>query len=197
MKLEDITSRIEADARAKAEEIRSAARKQADVTISEANEEAARIREDAEKRAGIEKNKIISQREAVAGIDTRLLLLKAKRERMEDCFKSAEKKLLSMDRPSYYEFLSGIVRKSGISDGEIILSKRDQEDREAILEAVHKAVPGSHFTVSDEIGNFEGGLILRSGKMYANGTIENYIEEARKTMAKDVADRLFSENAEQ
>lgn len=190
MSIENITSKITDDAKREADQILDEARRTAKAIEDEAKANADKIRHSVGRDGAKEKEKIISRRQAVADIDSRKLILQAKRELMDQCFDDALKKLVSMDEKEYVPFLEGIVRKSGLTEGEIILNKKDHA---AVGEQLLKRLnaDGKKFTIAEEDGSFEGGLMIRSGSVYLNGTAESYIDEARETMAREVSEVLF------
>ena len=197
MSIEIITARIRQDAEAEAGRIRAEARAQAEQAAEAARAEAEQILQEARKRAETEKSKVISQKQAVADIDTRMLILLEKQAAMDRCFELAKTKILGMDRGDYFKFLAGIAADSGLTSGEIILSGQDLPDAEKILAAVQEALPGSRFTAAQKPGDFAGGLIVHQDKMFVNGTVENFLEEARKSMTREVADELFPQERQE
>ena len=187
MSIEKITKKITEDARKEAEKIRQEAAAEATRIVDEARAEADKMRHDVGKRGAIEKAKIVDRRNSVADIDSRKMILAAKRELMDQCFDDACEAILSMKTDDYVNFLAGIVTKAGLTSGEVILNERDRKAVGGLL--IEKL--GDKFTLSDKIGKFAGGLVVHTDKVYMNGTLETYIDEARETMALDVASVLF------
>lgn len=192
MSIDKITSKIEADARAQADQILAEAKDRADKIISEAREKAAKIEQDAEKNGAGEREKVIRQREAVADIDSRKMILEEKQELIGRVFDEAVKKILSMERGPLTEFYASIAESSGLTKGEILLNGRDREKVGPVLIArLKERNPKSDFVLSDEKRDFEGGLLVKDGKIYFNGTLESFAAQAREESAAEAAAKLF------
>ncbi|MGI6212007.1 MAG: V-type ATP synthase subunit E [Anaerovoracaceae bacterium] len=190
MSMEQITSKITDDARQKADQILKEANEKADAIKEDALRRSQRIRNAAGRTGAEEKEKIISRKDAVADIDSRKMLLLAKRQLMDQCFDEALESFVEMDKDEYVPFLSGIVQKTGMKSGEIVLNEKDRKAvGEDLLHAVNQ--DGAKFTLSDQTGDFAAGLKLISGDIILNGTVESYIEEVRESMALEIAEVLF------
>lgn len=192
MGIEKITSRIEGDARAQADSILNRADKQGKKIVEDAEAAKEQILKDAEKNGKIDKEKIIAQKKAVADIDGRKMVLEKKQSLINDCFVEAADKIASMEQSSYVEFLVSIIKESGVKKGRIILNERDRSKiADALMAAVEKEIPDGTFVMSEETGEFKGGLLIRQGKVYLNGTVESYVNEAKEEMASEIAKVLF------
>ncbi len=192
MSIEKITAKIMEDAERQADEILGQARKQSDTALRQAKERAREILAEGEKNGQREMEKIISQRRSVADIDTRKRILEEKRALMEGCFSQAREEILGLPPEAYTDFLMNIIKDTGLSEGEIILNGRDRERVGQLLaERLAEQIDGARFTLSEEPGKFDGGLKLRQGKIFVNGTLEDYLARAERTMARDVSEVLF------
>ena len=97
-----------------------------------------------------------------------------------------------MDEKQYVDFLAGLVKKSGVMEGELILNAADKERiGEALAVAVQAAMPDSRIVLSEETRNVKGGFLLKTGAVYYNSTIEALVEEAREELTGEVALQLF------
>lgn len=192
MSIEKITERIMADAQSNADEIMNKAKERAGHIKADAQEKADKILRDADKNGKIEKEKIISQKHAVADIDGRKFILQRKQDMIEECFNEAVKKISTMDEDKYINFLTTVVKDSGIKKGTIILNKKDKDAiGQKLIQHLEEAIQGSEYKLSEENGKFTGGLIIRSGKVYVNGTVDSFVAEAKEEMANSVAEVLF------
>ena len=191
MGIEKITGRIEGDAKAQADSILKRAEKQGKKIMEDAEHSRNQILDDAEKIGKIDKEKIIGQKKAVADIDGRKMVLEKKQNLINACFDQAGDLIASMDRDDYISFMVNIIRESGVKKGTLILNERDRNIAKDLKEAAEKEIPGGSFKVSEEAGDFKGGLMIRQGKVYMNGTVESYVEEAREEMASEIAQVLF------
>ena len=195
MGIEKITNRISSDAEAKANDIMEKARAESAKMMAEAEAEKERLVVQADARGKSEKEKIISQKKAVADIDGRKYVLSRKQQLIDDCFKEAENRIAEMDRDKYLGFLLNTVKTSGAKKCgriEILLNDRDKKEvGEALINELKKEFPESDFVLSDEKRKFKGGLLIKQGKVYINGTIENFIDEAKEESAQEIAKVLF------
>lgn len=188
MGIEKITDRITGDAKKEADSILDEAREQSAVIIKEAEDKKQKLIEEAEKNGKEEKAKIINQKKAASDIDYRKLILDTKQRIIESCFEDAKEKIANMEPERYMEFLLGIVKQSGVKKGEIILNSRDKEKYgKQLIEKV-----GDDFEISKEDGNIVGGLILRQGKIFVNGSIDSLVDNEKSSLRLEVADKLFN-----
>ena len=61
----------------------------------------------------------------------------------------------------------------------------------AVVKAANALLPGGKLTLSDDTGDFRGGLILRRGSIEANCTVELLVELCRGDMSAQLAGVLF------
>ncbi len=194
MSIEKITSKIIEDAEMQARSIAEDAQKQADEILNRAESEAEQKVADAEQKGREDKQKVISRRKSVADIDSRKMLLQTKQEKLEACFSEAARRAAELDEKDYVEFLAEIVEETGLHKGEIILNARDREAvGKKLLQSLKQKDDKNDFTLADETRTFSGGLMMRDGKVYINGTIESFVKEAREELAEKAAAILFRE----
>ena len=192
MSIEKITSKIISDAEAEAAKITEASKAECDKVIEEAKAKAAVLISDAEENGIADKEKLIARRSSVADIDGRKLILHEKQKYIAECFDKTAEKLVSMEKKEYIEFLVSIVKNTGETEGELILSEKDSSEIGADLVAeVNKAIEGGAFTLSKETRKIKGGFILRNGSVFMNGTFEALIEDAKEKLIGEVAGQLF------
>ena len=192
MSIEKITSKIISDAEAEAAEITKASKAECDRVIEEAEAKAAALISDAEENGIADKEKLIARRNSVADIDGRKLVLHEKQKYIAECFDKTAEKLVSMEKEEYIRFLISIVKNTGETEGELILSEKDSSEIGSDLIAeVNKAVEGGVFTLSEETRNIKGGFILKNGAVFMNGTVEALIEDAKEKLIGEVAGQLF------
>lgn len=91
-------------------------------------------------------------------------------------------------RVAYYRDL---IASSSIKNGEIILSAADRHLADRLLKG------RDDLRLSDEIGRFNGGLVLRRGQVEDNLTLAIIIAGRRPELVRAAADILFpDDNAE-
>lgn len=199
MSIEKIISKITDDARKEAEEEMLQAVREAEAITKNAMEKAEEKTAQAEKDGQRDKVKQLESRRAVAAIDGRNIILDQKQKIIDECFDSAMKKVAEPgDRDEYLEFLSGTVRASGLTEGEIILNKKDMEELGDKLTAKLKGgATGGGFTVSKETADIIGGLMIRKGSTWYNASIEAIAKEIRNDLTAEIAAVLFGDQEDQ
>lgn len=171
--LEKITERILLDAKSKAQSI-----------LKDAENEALKIREEETQKNDIKKaefekkisddcEKILKMQEGTERQQTRQILLKAKREVIEEVIAEARNSVINMKKDSYLEFLKTVLKNSKTDEtGEILFAKKDAEliDDKFISECEKIA---SKLKVSKETAEIEHGFIIRYGKIEQNCSIDS------------------------
>ncbi len=188
---EKIIAHIEADARAKADEITAAAeqkcaeiKKQYEEQASELYSE--KIREGVKACQDREEGALrISRMEARKGI------LSVKQEMVSKSFDLARDKITSLPEDAYVAFLARLAKEAaGNGNEEIILNPRD---RDAIGQKLLQAVnaDGGQMTLSEETRDITGGLILRSGAVETNCSAELLVDICKGELSSGLANILF------
>ena len=188
---EKIIAHIEEDARKQAEAILSAAQKKCDGVRARYEEKASelystKIRDGVKSCQDQEDGAL-----RISRMEARKSVLAVKQEMVAKSFELAKDKIVSLPAEEYVAFLAGLAEKAGAAgDEQIILSARD---RTAVGEALLKAVNagGKHLSLSDETRDIAGGLILRSGNVETNCSVDLLMEMCRGELAGKVADVLF------
>lgn len=192
------------------EKIGSDAREEGELILSRAREEAARIREEAEEkarreseaiarsfraRAESERLKILSQ----ARLESRIELLAAKDELVEEVFREAKRSFLELPEERYRKWLKGTILK-GVTAGdeELVASAYDRELLAAgLLEELNKELRArggrGELRLSQEKAPSERGVILRGGKTESNLTVEAVLQRVREENEEEVSRILFGD----
>ncbi len=191
MSIEKITSKIENDAKAVAQETIDDAKQHAWDIVDDANQKAKAILEQAEKSGIDAREKQVVRRKAVAAIDGRNVMLAKKQELIDDCFRKAIDKVITGDREKYLDFLVSVVKAQGLTGGTIAVSESDRELSGKLAEKLAEAIPGSSFAVSDKPANIRGGLICSAGNTVYNASIEAVAQDIRGDIGAEVAAVLF------
>lgn len=195
--IDKITARIESDAEAEAAR-----------TAQEAASECARIRAEAEKQAQQrywermrQGMKSVEDRAArlagTAGMQAKKTILAFKQETVSSVFDTARERLLSMPKAEYTHFLAAqAVAACTTGREELVFNAADRKAvAEKVLAAANKAMEragkSAELTIADDTGRFAGGLIVRQGSIEINATVDALVEQARQSMAAEVAEMLF------
>jgi len=179
MGIERVTKKIIEDARKEGERIREEYRNKGKEIIERAEREAERIKKEfkerAEKEAEVLKRKILTQ----ALLKIRKDTLTEKRRILDKVLDRAKEEILK-DK-EYPKLIRGLIEKYRESDkDEVILSSKDRE-RFAKTLKVNLADPA----------DISGGVIVRSGKIDKNSSLETTLEEIRDELLIDLSKILF------
>ena len=191
---EKIIAHIMADAQAKADAIISEAAKQCEA-ITAAYEQKAKEAYGEKIRAGV---KLCQDRmdgtERINQMEKRKAVLALKQEMVSESFIKAREQLVALPDERYIELLAKLASQAAVTgEEEIVLNARDREKvGAAVVEAANARLEGGRLTLSESVGDFAGGLILRRGNIEANCTAELLVELCRGDMSAQIADVLFS-----
>lgn len=197
MSIENITSRILADARQKAEQITRDAQHQAERILGDAAQEAQHKREqaavEAEKEAQMTQARIASS----AKMEEKKLLLQTKQQLLEECFDLALKKLETLSDEKYNKLLSAMMIKMiETGDEEVIVSEKDKKRLTPdfiyyVNRTVAKEQVACNVKLSDEKRDIPSGFILKRGDVEINATFEAILRQRRDELSAEVVKILF------
>ena len=173
-----------AEAEKTAGEIRAAYQKKAD----EAYE--ARMNEgNTEVRLGAE-------RQRAAKLQSRKDTLALKQSILERAYGRAKEKLLALPEEKYTAFLASQAGHAAVTGHErIVINSQDRSMGEAIVRGANailteRGLPAG-LTLSDESGDFSGGLKLREGSVEVNCTVDTLLALSRNSLDAEIAAILF------
>ncbi|MCD6419473.1 MAG: hypothetical protein J7L41_01995 [Synergistetes bacterium] len=192
MSLEDIKAKIIGDAKAEADRILKDAEEQADAILKRANADAQRVVSDAKQKASELEEIEVERRKVVAELEVKKLQLAARRELIEDIFKTTEEALKSLPKDKYLEFferLFGIAVDSG--DEEVVLGE-DEQFIDGEFVATLNEKHGWKLKISPERGGFERGVVLRKGFIDINLSIDAILSDIRRNWEEKVREKLFA-----
>ena len=159
------------DANAKAYEIVNAKK-------SEADKKAAEILSSAQKEA----ETIIKNEEVSANRESRDIEIAAKNKVIDEIVDALLENLKNLDSNSYKTFIDNTLKKSGISNGELILSDGHKD-------ALKNADFGG-LKVSDE--TVEDGFVVKSGKIEYDNRFSSIIKYNIDDIRKQISDEIFN-----
>ena len=191
---EKLIAHIQADAKA-----------QADAILTQAEQQAAAIRDDFDKqaegvyaaqiRAGVKSIQAQVDGEArIARMEGRKSLLAEKQQLVKESFQKAQEQIVSLPAEQYVPFLARLAAKAAVTgDEEIVLNAADRERYGEKILAAANALLGEKgaLRLSERTGDFAGGLILRRGAIEANCTVELLVELSQSELSAQVAQLLF------
>lgn len=159
------------DANAKAYEIVNAKK-------SEADKKAAEILSSAQKEA----ETIIKNEEVSANRESRDIEIAAKNKVIDEIVDALLENLKNLDSNSYKTFIDNTLKKSGVSNGELILSDGHKD-------ALKNADFGG-LKVSDE--TVEDGFVVKSGKIEYDNRFSSIIKYNIDDIRKQISDEIFN-----
>lgn len=195
--LDNLTAKILADSKAKAEEIIAAAKREADAKIAgevrEATAESEKIIANAHIEAARNAEQIIGGKTLALRDEN----LGAKREMLDKIFAEALKRLNDMPKDEYIEYLSEYLSKLSLDGEEIVLPKKYAIA--SIDEVIHTGKLASllgkkpNVTLSsDENRMIDGGFVLVKNGIEQNHTFEALVSYYRDDLESEVLKILYA-----
>ncbi len=191
---ENIIAHIRDDAKAKADAVIAEAEKQCAELREEYNNKAKGVYVDVIRQGEKAGADLVESRDRIIGMEAKKEILSLKQEMVAKAFETAQKRILTLPREEYLNFLTGLIRRSAVTGTEeIVLNAEDTRDLgKDLVRAANAEVDGAKFRLSKKTGDFAGGLILKRGNIEANCTVELLIDLCRAELSADVAKVLFS-----
>ena len=193
--IEKISARILADAEAEAAAIRG-----------QAEEKAAQIAADYDKKIAAEQQRLSAEAEAakqlerdqgVARMAARRQLLETKQALVDKAFRQAEQQLRSLPQAEYEALCAHLACGASTSGcEELIFSAEDRERVGAAVtakanELLQKAGKPAQLTLSAETRPIRGGVVLKNGLIETNCSLGTLVDGLRPELSGKVAARLF------
>lgn len=194
---EKIKTKIIEDARAKALAINQQAGQEASDIISQASKEAEQKKAELLKKAEIDAAQTYKRMLAVAGLEGRKEILRAKQDMIDAAFDAALSKVCSLPDKEYQMLLERMITDAaGDEGGEILLSQKDAKRMDdSFICNINKRLgsAGKRGTVflSEQNIAAVGGFKLKRGEMEINGTLEIVFGMLRPELEQEVVKILF------
>ena len=196
--IEKIIEKIISDAKTDAKATEQQTQVQIDVIKKrhddEANSQIAEIKKEAEQKSMQYKQRS----QTMADLEKRRNSLAIKRELVEEAFVEAAQKLKQMDGNYYVEFVEKVIVSLEEIEGEIIVGEKDKYINQAIIDNAIKMLSqkgiNSKITLSKQKANFDGGFILKNGRIETNCTFDMLVSTAKRDLEQEVASILFAES---
>ncbi len=195
--LEKMQERITQDARAAADEIMRAATAEAEGLLAQAKATAAQRRDEEVARGAARAEEAHRRILTLAELESRRQALATKAALIDEVFSEAARRLTRVEPATYRLYLTETMLSAvRTGDEEVIMCERDRETpgREVLAEAnARLARQGrcASLRLSETVGDFVGGFILKSGNVEVNCTFDAILAKQREAMLVDVARLLF------
>lgn len=196
MNADAITSKILEDARQSASQ-----------TLKEADERAQKLREDNDRRAEESSNEAMEQARKdcadlrdrmlrMAELDQRKELLSMKRAVIDAAFDEALSNMRSMPAEKARAFMERTLLSLSEGDEGVIVSKGDENVfDESFVARMNDLLKGAgkagNLSLTGEVRDVGGGILLRRGGMEVNLTYPSIVSERRPELEAEVAGILF------
>lgn len=183
-----ILDAISAQSLAETDKIMESSRQEAEELQKLYEKEALKARDNILSKANAEADGIRQRNLSQAGIESRNLLLSARREAIEKVFEKAAERLVSMPDTEKKALYEKLISRYSSSDEVIVQLNSQDKDKLG-----RKIKPdGVKITIDKENGDFSGGLIIKEKTTETNCTFDVMVENAKKEMVSEVAAMLFS-----
>ena len=191
---EKIIAHIQADAEAQADAILAQAEQQCSEVRRRYEQKVGEVY--AEKiRAGVKANQDrLDSVERLARMESKKEVLALKQDMVNKSFDRAIGMLVDLPEEKYVDLLSKLAAQASVTgEEEVVLNARDRERvGRALVDAANSRLGGGKLKLSDQTGEFAGGLIPRRGNIEANCTLELLVDLCRSDMSAELARVLFA-----
>ena len=195
---EKIKTKIIEDSKVKAHQIEEQAKQEAHEIMNTALKNVELKKAELLKKADTDGQEAYRRLIAMAGLDGRKEILRAKQDMVEIAFKKAAERISHLPDQEYQKFLEKmVISETTKGNGEILLSEKDLQrmDNQFIGNInKHLVLAGinGELSLSKETINTAGGFILRYGEVELNSTFEILFGMLRPELENDVVKILFT-----
>lgn len=189
----NITSKILKDAEVRKDSILAAAEDEKNKILSKkvnsATETEKEILDKAQTEAKSKKERVISS----AKLKVRNDKLAAKQQIINEVFESSVEKLAAFSKEDFLGFVKNTILSMNLSGKQtLVLNKQGLEfvDQKFIDELNSKV--NAEIILSETVGNFKGGFILKNNGIEINNTYEALVSSLRDELEFEVAKVLFN-----
>ncbi len=196
MEAEQVLNKIRSDAQSQADEILSAARKQASAERARLEEDLAEFKKQTETLAKQAGDEAKSHLLAAARMEVARERLAEKRAVIDGVFAEALKRLQALPDDEYRRLVAKLMLEAvETGDEEVILDRGEQRIQpDLINELNHRLSQDDRrgaLRLSEKRMDIGGGFVLRRGKIVTNVSLKVLIEQARKDLEIELAGMLF------
>jgi len=174
---QELTAKIVADARGRAERLLAEGRAAADAVRERARSEQATTSEQARLATERETAPVVERAKSTARLERRKRLLAARWQVLDSVLEQAAKQVMA--DPSYPELLATLARRHAGPDASVHFSEADTRRVKGVKAGEPAAITG--------------GLLVRMGKVEVVMSLEELLSEIRSDLAGELAKVLFEE----
>ncbi len=194
MSFERLEAAVIAEAEAESAKIVETARAEAEALLARARAEQERVFDDAVRQAETAQTRETARQTGLAGHDGRLAVLEAKNRLIDDVFRAAKERMITLPEAEYMalmaEWLKALPEEVG---GTVMVNPSDEKKfTKAFLDGVNasRSVRGKFAGVASD-ARIAGGFAVASDTYTIDATLENRMNDLRESLAGDIARELF------
>jgi V/A-type H+-transporting ATPase subunit E len=189
--LEKIIKEIEKDAENKVNTILAQANDEAAKILDDAKKEAANKAEIISENAKISEKNITERAQSADELNAKKRILTKKQEIISDIIKAAEEKLDNLSDSEYFDTILSMAKKFALNkDGVMILSEKDKKRMPADFETKLKS-ECKGISISEKTAKIGGGFIVSYGGIEENCTFKALFESNIELLQDKVHTLLF------
>lgn len=190
MSKEAIVEKIISDAHLRAESIIGEANAKADEVISVAAEECKAYLYNFKAETDKMVFDVEARSKTVAELDAKKLTLAAKTKVLDVVYERALDNLRNLDKDTYSELIFAMLQNA--KDGDVVtISQREKDIVTTESLAQFAKEKGIFLTLSDKLGDFDGGVILSENGVDKNFTFEIEVALLKEQTEANVAKEIF------
>ena len=141
----------------------------------------------------------VSRLQSTATMEAKKSVLAMKQESVAHVFEETVNKLCNLPEEQYIDFMAkqaGLAASTGLE--EIVFNAKDKAGcAKAVTKAANEILKKRgllpKLTISEQTGNFRGGLMVKQGDIEVNCTVEKLVELSKGELAPQLAELLFAE----
>ena len=190
MSKEAIVEKIISDAHLRAESIIGEANAKADEVISVAAEECKAYLDNFKAETDKMVFDVEARSKTVAELDAKKLALAAKTKVLDVVYERTLDNLRNLDKDTYSELIFAMLQNA--KDGDVVTISQREKDivtKESLAQFAKEK--GISLTLSDKLGDFDGGVILSENGVDKNFTFEIEVALLKEQTEANVAKEIF------
>ncbi len=198
MNAEQVVNKILSEAQQQAAAIAQDAQQKNDAAKRQFEQELSACRAETDRLAKEAAEDKRSRMLAAARMDNGRALLAAKVELLNEVFKRAEQRVVQMPDEAYQALMSKLMAAAvQTGDEEVIVGKDERRINDELIKQVNRQLGAGfkgNLRLGDKRAAINGGFILSRGKVQMNASVEVLIGRLREALETELAAELFAGN---
>lgn len=136
-------------------------------------------------------DEIIRRSVVVSNLDAKKITMDARAKAIDNLFEKAKEQLVNLDKKKYLAIVQSLIAKYA-EDGDSVIISAVDKDRitQKFIDDTAKKL-AIKLTLSKEVGNFNGGLVLAGKNSDKNLTFDMELQSIREECETQIANLLF------